>query len=277
MAMPLHLLVIDLETRPDAELLPADRDPEAFPKPIQHEVITLGFLLARIERDGQGERYAVRKLGSASIADREEREILAGFWHLVDRNRPRVVTWNGRGFDIAVLKQRSLIHGLVAHDWHRTDPRFGYDYRYETNWHCDLMDALCDFGASPRLGLDEAAQALGLPGKWNGHGENVAELAAAGDYAAINRYCEGDVLNTYVLYLRWARFSTRVSARGHNASVQNLLDYLAAGRERSPHWGEFADLWQANARPCPLFVNEPLAEPEPQPPESHLRSEDVLP
>jgi hypothetical protein len=45
MANPLHLLVIDLETRPDAAILPADRDPEAFPKPIQHEIITLGFLL----------------------------------------------------------------------------------------------------------------------------------------------------------------------------------------------------------------------------------------
>lgn len=277
MASPLHLLVIDLETRPDTAILPADRDPEAFPKPIQHQIVTLGFLLARIERDGECERYIVRKLGSASIADRSEREILAGFWQMVDRNQPRLVTWNGRGFDVAVLKQRSLIHGLTAYNWHRTDPRFGYDYRFQTNWHCDLMDVLCDYGASPRLGLDEAAQALGLPGKWNGHGEEVTDMAAVGDYVAINRYCEGDVLNTYALYLRWAHLSTRVSARGHNASVQDLLDYLERGREPNSHWGEFIDRWQASERPCPLFVNEPLGAPGPQLPESHLRSEDVLP
>lgn len=277
MANPLHLLVIDLETLPETKILPEGRDPEAFAKPIQHQIITLGFLLARIEREGQSERYVIRKLGSASSADRSEREILAGFWQMVDRNRPRLVTWNGRGFDVAVLKQRSLIHGLAAYNWHRTDPRFGYDYRFQTDWHCDLMDILSDYGASPRLGLDEAAQALGLPGKWNGHGEDVAALAAAGDYAAINRYCEGDVLNTYVLYLRWARLSTRLSARSHNASVQNLLDYLAAGQEKNPHWGEFADLWQRSDRPCSLFVAEPLDEPGPQPPDSHLRSEDVLP
>ncbi len=277
MASPLHLLVVDLETYPDAAILPVDQDAQAFPKPIQHQIVALGFLLARIERDGEGERYAIRKLGTASIADRGEREILAGFWQLVDRQKPRLVTWNGRGFDVAVLKQRSMIYGLAAHDWHRTDPRFGYDYRYESNWHCDLMDVLCDFGASPRLGLDEAAQALGLPGKWNGHGENVAGQAAAGDYPAINQYCEGDVLNTYVLYLRWARLSTRISARGHNASVQDLMDYLEAGRPQHPHWGEFADRWQSSERPCPLFVNEPVGEPGPQPPEAHLRSEDVLP
>lgn len=277
MASPLHLLVIDLETRPDAMILPVDRDPVAFPKPIQHEIITLGFLLARIERDGQSERYSIRKVGSTSIADRGEQEILAGFWKMVDRNRPRVVTWNGRGFDAAVLKQRSLIHGLTAYNWHRTDPRFGYDYRFQTEWHCDLMDVLCDYGASPRLGLDEAAQALGLPGKWNGHGADVMGLVAAGDYAAVNHYCEGDVLNTYVLYLRWAHLSTRLSGRSHNASVQNLLDYLEAGQEKNPHWKEFTALWQSSERPCPLFVNEPLGEPGPQALESHLRSEDVIP
>ncbi|MCB1921359.1 MAG: ribonuclease H-like domain-containing protein [Candidatus Competibacteraceae bacterium] len=277
MATPQHLLVIDLETRPDAAILPVDRDPETFPKPIQHEIVTLGFLLARIERDGERERYLIRKLGSASIADRSERDILAGFWQMIDRQKPRVVTWNGRGFDAAVLKQRSLIHGLTVFNWHRTDPRFGYDYRYEFNWHCDLMDVLSDFGASPRLGLDEAAQALGLPGKWNGHGENVAEQAATGDYAAINQYCEGDVLNTYVLYLRWAYFSTRLGRQGHNLSVQNLLDYLEAGREEHPHWGDFAARWQASAQPCPIFIPEAPSELRPQAPESHLRSEDVLP
>ncbi len=277
MALPQHLLVIDLETRPDAAILPADRNPDTFPKPIQHEIVTLGFLLARIDREGERERYHVRKLGSACIADRSERDILAGFWHMVDKQKPRVVTWNGRSFDAAVLKQRSLIHGLTAINWHRTDPRFGYDYRYESNWHCDLMDVLSDFGASPKLSLDEAARALGLPGKWNGHGENVAEQAEAGDYAAINQYCEGDVLNTYLLYLRWAYLSTRVSAHGHNISIQNLQDYLAADRVQHPHWGEFLDRWQASPRPCPASVPQTRSEPGPQPPESHLRSEDVLP
>ena len=52
----------------------------------------MGFLLARIERDGQGERYAVRKLGAASIAERSERELLAGFWQMVDKQKPRLVT-----------------------------------------------------------------------------------------------------------------------------------------------------------------------------------------
>ena len=72
MASPLNLLVIDLETRPDAAILPADRDPEAFPKPIQHQIITLGFLLARIERDGQSERYVAVSYTHLDVYKRQD-------------------------------------------------------------------------------------------------------------------------------------------------------------------------------------------------------------
>jgi predicted PolB exonuclease-like 3'-5' exonuclease len=274
---PTHLLVFDLETVPDETLLPEDRNPEAFPKPIQHSIVSLGFLLAKIHADGQQERYEIRRLGTVGQDRRKEREILAGFWQIIDQHRPRVVTWNGRGFDIPVLKQRSLIYGVTAWEWHHTEPRFGYDYRYTPNWHCDLMDVLCDNGASPRLGLDETAAAIGLPGKIEGHGSEVAEMLAAGEYDRIHRYCEGDVLNTYVLYLRWAYFSSRLSARGHNASVANLVEYLESVSAKRPHLGTFLDTWRQNQQPYAMLVPEPAEKPGPQPPESHLRSEDVLP
>ena len=78
------------------------------------------------------------------------------------------------------------------------------------------------------------------------------------------------------VYLRWAYFSSRVSARSHNASVQNLSEFLEGGREVQPHWGEFLERWGASTQPCPRFVIEPTDEPGPQPTESHLRSEDVM-
>lgn len=271
------LLVFDLETVPDTAILPADRDPDSFPKPIQHQIVSLGYLLARIHPEGEYERYQIRHFGAVGWDRRKEAEIIAGFWQIMEQHRPRVVSWNGRGFDIPVLKQRSLVYGLNTPVWHRTDPRFGYDYRYNPAWHCDLMDVLCDQGASPRLGMEEAARALGLPGKIESHGSEVGELAGAGDYERINRYCEGDVLNTYVLYLRWAYFSTRMSAVSHNASIANLRDYLSSVRESRSHLGEFLDHWQASERPCPLEVPETPPASGPQAMESHLRSEDVLP
>lgn len=274
--MPQHtLLVYDLETIPDRDILPEDYDAQAFPKPIQHQIVSLGFLLAKIHRDGNQERYEIRCCRTASLDVHDERKILEGFWQIVDQHKPRIVTWNGRGFDMPVLKQRSLIHGLSAYWWHRADPRFGYDYRFNPEWHCDLMDVLCDYGASSRLGMDEAAIALGLPGKIAGHGSEVAEMLAAGQYDQINHYCEGDVLNTYALYLRWAYFSSRLSARGHNASIENLLAYLDQERLERPHLGDFVDAWRDSRQPCPLYVLEPELEPGPQPPDVHLRSEDI--
>jgi len=47
---------------------------------------------------------------------------------LIDQHQPRVVTWNGRGFVLPVLKQRSLIHGLAAlKGGHRADPAWVTD------------------------------------------------------------------------------------------------------------------------------------------------------
>ena len=85
------------------------------------------------------------------------------------------------------------------------------------------------------------------------------------------------MLNIYLLYLRWACFSTRIGARDHNASVANLLEQLESVRETRPQLGNFLDVWQASRQPCPLYVPELEPEPGPQPLESHLRSEDVLP
>ncbi|MCC8991054.1 MAG: 3'-5' exonuclease [Streptococcus sp.] len=124
-----------------------------------------------------------------------------------------VVSFGGAGAETAVAAAR--VDGVSM----ASDVPALCGYRYAVNWHCDLMDVLSDHGASPRLGLDEAARALGLPGKWNGHGSEVAKQAQAGDFAAIDRYCAGDVLNTFVLYLRWAYFSTRMTATGHRAAV----------------------------------------------------------
>lgn len=46
-----------------------------------------------------------------------------------------------------------------------------------------------------------------LPGKWNGHGADVAERAQTGDFAAIDRYDEGDVLNTFAADSLFESFS----------------------------------------------------------------------
>jgi predicted PolB exonuclease-like 3'-5' exonuclease len=51
--------------------------------------------------------------------------------------------------------------------------------------------------------LSEVAIILGLPGKMGMSGAQVWEYYLAGKIEEIRNYCETDVLNTYLIYLRW--------------------------------------------------------------------------
>ena len=44
----------------------------------------------------------------------EEAAIIQEFFGKVDERRPQLVSWNGGGFDLPVLQQRGLRHGVVA-------------------------------------------------------------------------------------------------------------------------------------------------------------------
>ncbi len=49
------------------------------------------------------------------------------------------MTWNGRGFDLPVLRLRAMVHGLSAEGWFRGDSKWdGYAQRYAPDWHCEL-------------------------------------------------------------------------------------------------------------------------------------------
>jgi predicted PolB exonuclease-like 3'-5' exonuclease len=98
----------------------------------------------------------------------------------------------------------------------------GYRHRYVVESLCDLMDALADHGASKPLKLDEAALAVGVPGKIGGHGSEVREMVAAGNLAGVRAYCESEGLDLFVLYVRRAFVTGRINAASHNAALQSL-------------------------------------------------------
>ncbi|WP_246205222.1 3'-5' exonuclease [Microvirga arsenatis] len=261
-----RLICLDIETVPDRDLIPADWPADKFPKPIWHRIVAISVVEARIERDEgtEQERYVVECCRSGGRPDWNERRILTAFWrHFAQRNM-RMVTWNGRAFDIAVLQLRSLIHGITADAWSQRGNRWNnYAQRFAPDWHCDLMEVLSDYGASARMGLDEAARAMGLPGKIGGHGSEVEAMVERGDIEQVRAYCEGDVLNLYALYVRWAFLTGRIDAAGHNASMESLVSCLEAGRAERPHLGEFLDRWQSSDRPSPMLVAVPAVAATP--------------
>jgi predicted PolB exonuclease-like 3'-5' exonuclease len=273
-----RLFFVDIETVPDREVLPADFAEDAFPaKPIQHRIVAISFLAAALIREGGREQYVVEECRSGGELASTEEQLLAGFWRRFERDKPRVVTWNGRGFDLPVLVQRAFVYGIPANYWHQGGDRSGYRYRYAVESHCDLMDALADHGASKALKLEEAAVALGLPGKIGGHGSEVRDMVAAGKLAEVRAYCESDVLNLFVLYVRWAFITGRIDALSHNAALDSLVAYLERERAERPHLGTFIDAWCSSTRPAPMHVLVPLRDRVVVTGESeHLRSEDVL-
>ena len=157
---------------------------------------------ARCAKDA---RFRVWSLGEPGDP---EAELIRRFFDGIDRYTPQLVSWNGGGFDLPVLNHRALIHGVAAArfwDWGDDDRDFKFNNylgRYHTR-HLDLMDVLAMYQPRANAGLDAMARLCGFPGKLGMDGSEVHAAFRGGKIDEIRSYCETDVMNTYLLYLRF--------------------------------------------------------------------------
>jgi predicted PolB exonuclease-like 3'-5' exonuclease len=172
-------LVFDIETVKDPAV---PYEGTEFAPPACWTVVTIGCM----EIEG-GEHFGC--VQGASEAGR-----IAKFFAYIDRTKPQLVSWNGRGFDVPVLTMRALKHGItLPTGW------FGpARARYRDDVHWDLMDFLADHGAGRPTKLDHAARLVGMPGKLGVSGSDVAGLSQA----ETDAYCMTDVAQTAALALR---------------------------------------------------------------------------
>jgi predicted PolB exonuclease-like 3'-5' exonuclease len=186
------------------------------------------------------------KVWSLGEAGASEKELLERFFDGLDKFTPDLVSWNGTGFDLPVLNYRSLLHGITAARYWETgegDSSFRYsNYLSRFHWrHIDLMDVLAGFQGRGRASLDDVATLLGFPGKVGMDGSQVWPVFLAGGLKRIRDYCETDVLNTYLVYLRFQLLRGHLNAAEHAgevARVRKLLDDSDAA-----HLKEFAAAW----------------------------------
>lgn len=262
------LFVFDIETVPDTDAVPnlvgdvgvSDEErsealdayhldvtggKNAFPRQPFHKVVAVSFLAAEIETDGRFENYYLKELRSGGDKKAIEHDLVAGFYQWVDKKRPRLVSYNGRGFDLPVLRHRAMVHGITAAGYHDISNKWeNYTSRYAQDFHCDLQEALTDFGAASRgLKLNEVCAVLGFPGKFGVDGSQVAPMFAEGRVAEIRDYCETDVLNTYLVYLRYQLTRGRTTKEGYNRAVADVITLIEAERDERPHLGAFLDAW----------------------------------
>ena len=121
----------------------------------------------------------------------DETEILTHFWDQISRFR-RVITYNGRGFDVPFLMQRSLVRDVPIRA-NLMPPRFYLDRN-----HLDLQDVLSMFRATRPFGLSAWTQAIGAtsPKEGSVEGAGVAQAFAEGRTGEIAAYCARDVVAT---------------------------------------------------------------------------------
>jgi predicted PolB exonuclease-like 3'-5' exonuclease len=180
-------------------------------------------------------------------ADSPEDELLRRFFSGIDKLKPTLVSWNGSGFDLPVLHYRMLRHGIASPVYWDTgdlDRDFkwnNYLNRFHMR-HIDLMDVLAGYQARGRASLDHVALLLGLPGKLGMAGDQVWGAWQAGRIGEIRDYCETDVMNTYLVYLRFELVRGRLSSKAYALELERARGWL--GERREEHWRRFLAAWR---------------------------------
>ena len=158
------IICLDIETVPDRALIPEWSEGKFPPKPIWHQIVAISFVEAQINYDnGLPEKYAVTCCRSSGDSEWDEQRLLSKFWQYFAECAPRVVTWNGKGFDLPVLRARAMMYGISAQSWYQRGTKWdSYMQRFAPDWHCDLMEQLSDYRACASMKLVDVAFALGL-------------------------------------------------------------------------------------------------------------------
>jgi predicted PolB exonuclease-like 3'-5' exonuclease len=256
----MNCLVFDIETIPDVALGRRLYDLEGLP---DEQVAKAMFALRRQSTGGDFLPYEQQRVVAISCALRSpagfrvwslgdvnstEAELVERFFDGIERFSPDLISWNGSGFDLPVLTLRALAAGVQAPRYWETgdgDTAFRYNnYLSRYHWrHTDLMDVLSAYQGRARVSLQNAAYLLGLPGKLGFSGAQVWDAWLAGNLIGIRQYCETDVLNTYLIYLRFQLMRGQFTRERYAEEVERVKALLRAGKE--PHHAEFLRIWEA--------------------------------
>ncbi|HEV2613808.1 MAG TPA: 3'-5' exonuclease [Gammaproteobacteria bacterium] len=255
----MNTLVFDIETIPDIEsgkklydlsgsdaeiaekmreIRRSETNGSDFMRHHLHKIIVISAVM------DAGNKIKVWSLGEK---DSSEKELITRFFEGIEKYSPTLVSWNGAGFDLPVLHYRALVNGVVApRYWEmgEEDSSFkwnNYLNRYHYR-HMDLMDILSCYQAKASARLDHIATMMDFPGKMGMDGSKVLDAYLNSEIESIRNYCETDVLNTYLVYLRFELMRGKLSASDFTKKTEQLRHVLASSHQ--PHLDEFLSAWQ---------------------------------
>ena len=131
---------------------------------------------------------------------KSETEILKLFWSYVLKT-DKIITFNGRIFDIPFIMLRSAILGI--------EPTINLMHsRYNLTKHIDLRDQFTFYGILRRFNLDFYCYGFGIksPKSKGITGMEIKQLYKAGKIKDIAVYCGEDVKATFELYKIWDQY-----------------------------------------------------------------------
>ena len=254
----MHVFAFDIETIPDVELGRRIYGLEGLTDK------QVGYVMQTKRREQTGSEflgYEQQRVVAISVALRtrdafkcwslgepeaSEAEILQRFYDGIEKYSPDLVSWNGSGFDLPVLHYRALRHGIQAPRYWETgdsDQAFRFNnYVNRYHWrHLDLMDVMSGFQARGRASLQNVAMLLNLPGKLGMSGDKVWDAYLNGEIELIRNYCETDVLNTFLIYLRFELMRAHLSMEQYRDECARVRECLRT--QARPHFAEFLSVW----------------------------------
>ena len=184
-----------------------------------------------------GPDFALQGLSCLDAPQFRPREIVKTFWLGVACYKAKLVTFNGRGFDMPLLELAAFRYGYSAREYYQNS-------RNRFNGPIDLMDWLSNFGACRLVGgLNLLAKLLGKPGKMDVTGEHVYRLHLDGKLQEINDYCLCDTLDTYFVFLRTRILTGDLNLEQEAALIAQAKDLLRAKTAEFPVLRRYLDNW----------------------------------
>jgi predicted PolB exonuclease-like 3'-5' exonuclease len=253
------VLVFDIETVPDTAGLRklhglgndiSDADVAEMAFQLRRQATGSDFLKLHVQRVvaisctlRDRDSFRVWSLGSPEDS---EADLIRRFFEGIEKYTPQIVSWNGGGFDLPVLHYRAMVNSVQAlryWDMGEDNREFkwnNYISRYHTR-HIDLMDLLAMYQARANAPLDEIAQLCGFPGKLGMDGSKVWDAFQNGEIVPIRNYCETDVVNTYLVFLRFQLMRGVLDPVQYQSEIDLVRTTLE--KNEAPHWREFLDAW----------------------------------
>jgi predicted PolB exonuclease-like 3'-5' exonuclease len=253
-------LVIDTESVPDGQLLAAVKypcetlSPEEAIRRAQEEArersysgsdflpVTFQYPVAicvlRVGND-----FSLQNISRLGEPHFKPRDIVEQFWTGLAKTkekykeRVKLVTFNGRGFDLPLLEMAAFRYGCNARDYYLSRKRYDPG-------HIDVMEFLCNYGASRLTGGQNAlAKLLGVPGKMGMAGDQVYSMFVAGKIEAISDYCMFDTLDLYFIFLRTRVMTGDLTLAQEHQLVLQAREFLKSRLDQCPALRQYVDNW----------------------------------